>query len=257
MTWLLLLIRLFLGVVFVFYGIVKVLGGQFHHGDFLLDSHTVDGTTMVWTFFGYSPIYGSLIGLAEMGAGLLLLIPKTKTLGALLLLPIAANITVMDFCFDFPAVKYTALTFLILDLILLSADYRKLRSLFTLLLTDDKAAQSPVTDAREKRKIGKVGYAAIAAAGLILIPFLTNALMVSVTAGPEQAAYARCVGKGFTREDLQLLRSRTTGWAGINMQGFVEISVKGKPTMIHVSVYRPHGFTPWQATDESIKDRDN
>ena len=36
-------IRVFLGVVFLTYGMVKLLGGQFHYGDWTLEKATVDG----------------------------------------------------------------------------------------------------------------------------------------------------------------------------------------------------------------------
>src|SRR5438105_7219403 len=93
------LIQLFLAITFIFYGVVKLLGGQFRYEDFILDSRSMDGPTLVWSFYGYSPVYGRLIGVAEILPGMLLLIPRTRTLGALLLLPLAANIAVMDFCF--------------------------------------------------------------------------------------------------------------------------------------------------------------
>src|SRR5262249_14944634 len=48
----LLLCRLFVGMVFIAYGAVKLLGGQFYHGDFVIDSRTTEGTWMVWCFFG-------------------------------------------------------------------------------------------------------------------------------------------------------------------------------------------------------------
>ena len=130
------LVRLFLAITFLCYGLLKVLGGQFLYGGFLLDSRSVDGPTMVWAFYGYSSVYGRLIGVAEMAAGALLLVPRTRTLGALLLLPIAANITVLDFCFAFPAVKYFALTLTLLDLVLLAAERDKLKALLRLSLAD-------------------------------------------------------------------------------------------------------------------------
>src|SRR5690348_11790542 len=111
----LLVCRLIVGIAFVAYGTVKLLGGQFHHGDFVIDSRTTDGTWLVWCFFGYSPVYARFIGLCELVPGLLVLFPRTTTLGALALLAVSLNITVMDFCFDFPSVKYTALTLTLLD----------------------------------------------------------------------------------------------------------------------------------------------
>src|SRR5581483_8561109 len=133
MRTLLLLCRLLVGGTFVTYGIVKLLGGQFHYGAFVVDSRTTDGTWLVWCFYGYSPVYGRFIGLCELIPGILLLVPRTRTLGALALLPVCVNITVMDFCFDFPPVKYFSLWLTVLCALLVAADYRKL----LVLLWDD------------------------------------------------------------------------------------------------------------------------
>jgi hypothetical protein len=132
--WLVLLTRLFLGGMFLLYGTVKVCGGQFYHGDFVIDSRTTDGTYLVWCFFGWSYAYSLFIGLSECAVGFLLLVPRTATVGAVALFPLSLNITVMDFCFQFPAVKYTSLLFTTLCLLLLIYDWRKLM----ILLWDEK-----------------------------------------------------------------------------------------------------------------------
>src|SRR5262245_61339479 len=43
-------IRVFLGITFATYGLVKVLGGQYNYGDWVIDKSTVDGTSLVWAF---------------------------------------------------------------------------------------------------------------------------------------------------------------------------------------------------------------
>jgi hypothetical protein len=72
----LLLCRLVVGFAFIAYGTVKLLGGQFYHGDFVLDRRTTDGTWLVWCFFGYAPVFARFIGLCELGPGLLVLFPR-------------------------------------------------------------------------------------------------------------------------------------------------------------------------------------
>jgi uncharacterized membrane protein YphA (DoxX/SURF4 family) len=135
----LLLIRWVVGLAFVVYGTVKIAGYQFiYTHDWTVSGQMTDGTTLVWVFFGYSPVYGRLIGLAELVPAVLLLIPRTATLGALILLPIIANITVMDFCFGFPEVKYTALLLTSLCLVLVAADRHKLRRALSVILSSDR-----------------------------------------------------------------------------------------------------------------------
>src|SRR5512138_152844 len=61
-------IRVLLAITFATYGLVKVLGGQYNYGDWVIDKKTVDGTSLVWAFYGYSPFYGRFTGLFELVA---------------------------------------------------------------------------------------------------------------------------------------------------------------------------------------------
>lgn len=94
--------RVFVAGVFLAYGLLKLAGGQFVPGEFRFDSRSESMVTLVWHFYGYSPVYHRFIGLAEVVPAVLLLRPRTAALGALLALPVAANIAVMDWCFGFP-----------------------------------------------------------------------------------------------------------------------------------------------------------
>jgi uncharacterized membrane protein YphA (DoxX/SURF4 family) len=250
----LLLIRSALGIIFLSYGVLKLLGGQFVYGDFVLDSRTVDGTTMVWTFYGYSPVYGRLIGVAEIIPGVLLLLPRTRTLGALF--PVAANITVMDFCFGFPAVKYTAMVLTLLDVVLLAADHRKLRLLWRLALVDTPMAGGAPSAPRPARRRWRVvaKYGPAAAVGLVVVLLLTNLLLAALS-NPVNAATEYCVGRGWDRQQLVVLRWKmTAGWSGFDRKGFVEFQVKNKPPrVVHVDVRRPHSLVGWQILDYQEK----
>lgn len=124
-------VRIFLALVFIGYGALKIAGGQFYHGDFVLDSRTNYPTTLVWAFFGYSYLYSTFIGLGEVVAGALLLHPRTATLGAVMYFPIALNVTMIDLSYGFPLPA----TALIITLTLLCAgllwhDRRKLLMIF-------------------------------------------------------------------------------------------------------------------------------
>ena len=61
-TTVLTVIRVFIGQVFLTYGLVKVLGGQYDYGPWVMDKATVDGPSLVWAFYGYSPVYGRATG---------------------------------------------------------------------------------------------------------------------------------------------------------------------------------------------------
>ena len=47
-TTVLTVIRVFIGLVFLTYGLVKVLGGQYDYRPWMMDKATVDGSSLVW-----------------------------------------------------------------------------------------------------------------------------------------------------------------------------------------------------------------
>lgn len=85
-------------VLCILYGFAKINGAQFT----VLDSELtkplaqVSGFWLTWYYFGYSAVYGTLIALLQVAGGVLLIVPRTALLGALLLLPIATNIVLID-----------------------------------------------------------------------------------------------------------------------------------------------------------------
>jgi hypothetical protein len=82
----------------ILYGFAKINGSQFT----VLDSELtkplghVSGFWLTWYYFSYSAVYGTLIALLQVAAGILLVVPRTALLGALMLLPIAINIVLID-----------------------------------------------------------------------------------------------------------------------------------------------------------------
>ena len=97
-------VRILLAAVFLAYGAIKLVGGQFvydwHQQTFVRGGE--HGFTIVWYFFGYSRAYGTFVALLEIVPALLLLSQRTARLGALVLFAVAGNITVMDVCFGVP-----------------------------------------------------------------------------------------------------------------------------------------------------------
>ncbi|MEO7964929.1 MAG: hypothetical protein ABIT38_13585, partial [Gemmatimonadaceae bacterium] len=108
------IVRGFLALVFITYGVVKIFGGQYYYGDWTISKATADGPGLVWAFYGFSPVYGRFIGFCELIPGILLLIPRTAMVGAMALFPVALNITMMDFTYRFPSVRYMALLYTVL-----------------------------------------------------------------------------------------------------------------------------------------------
>lgn len=55
-----------------------------------------DGETLTWYYFGYSPVFGFIVALLQITGAILLLFPKTRLGGCLLLLPVMMNIMLLN-----------------------------------------------------------------------------------------------------------------------------------------------------------------
>jgi uncharacterized membrane protein YphA (DoxX/SURF4 family) len=258
MRYALTILRVSLAGVFIVYGTAKLLGGQFIFGKaWVIDSRTTDRPTLVWSFYGYSPIYGRLIGLMELGPAILLLIPRMRLLGALALFAVSANITVMDFCFDFPPVKYISLILTAACAMLIVADWRKLRLMFWsdrqlgALERAESNSEFMKDDSPHSPRRTWVAWILPLAVILPLVIFSLNIIGDVLSSEPPEAGLANCMEHGWKREDLQLLSWKGTSWSGFNRRAQVTFQTIGtKPDRtIHVQVYKPHGFASWQVID--------
>jgi len=88
-----------------FYGIGKIMGGQFYRkGQLPLEvANTTIGQAsaydLAWSFMGYSFSYILFIGISQIIGAWLLLWDKTKIIGVIILFPIMVNIIVFDIIF--------------------------------------------------------------------------------------------------------------------------------------------------------------
>ncbi|WP_154988741.1 hypothetical protein [Priestia megaterium] len=122
-------LRWTMAITFLIYGMAKIYPGQFITGDFLFDSTKDSAMKLAWYFFGYSDFYNYFIATGELLAALLLVIPRTATLGNIIFLPIIANITVLNYCFNIPA-KVVCVPLLAMSLLLVLMEYSKLKGIF-------------------------------------------------------------------------------------------------------------------------------
>lgn len=92
------ILRYAVALLVINYGFAKLNGSQFTILDSELDKPMgqVSGFWLTWYYFGYSKFYGDLIALAQIVGGVLLMFPRTTLLGSCLLLPIIANIILVD-----------------------------------------------------------------------------------------------------------------------------------------------------------------
>jgi hypothetical protein len=132
--WFVITLRYYLGIVLLSYGFVKVIQTQFPAPSLetLLQPYG-ESTSMklMWTFMGYSKAYNMFIGLAEVGAGLLLLFKRTRLIGALVAIAVMSNVVVLNFCYNIP-VKLLSTHLLVIAIILVLPDVKRLIAFFIL-----------------------------------------------------------------------------------------------------------------------------
>ena len=115
--------RFLLAIGFIPSGLEKVIGGRFT----LLGPETPIG--YFFDALYQSGVYWNFIGICQVTAAVLLLIPRTATLGALIYLPIIFNIFVITISLDFRGTPVITGLMLLATLYLLFWDYDKLKHL--------------------------------------------------------------------------------------------------------------------------------
>ena len=96
------IVRWLCGVSFMIYGFAKLNGAQFTVLDSQLATPLGDADPfwLAWYFFGYSDLYKGFIALTEIVGGVLIVLPRTALLGALVLLPTIVNAVLVGFAFQ-------------------------------------------------------------------------------------------------------------------------------------------------------------
>ena len=132
--WFRLVIRFVLAALMFAYGVFKVIPAQMPYpnlfelvrpfGHFLQ-------IQVLWTYMGAAPAYEIFAGCAEVLGGILLLIPRTVTLGALICLADLANVFVIDMSYNV-ANKLEVFNFILLAVFLVAPELLRLANVFLL-----------------------------------------------------------------------------------------------------------------------------
>jgi uncharacterized membrane protein YphA (DoxX/SURF4 family) len=149
--------RLLLALAFIPTGMVKVLGQRF----------TVLGTDHpVGAFFEamyQTGLYWNFLGWGQVVSGILILIPVTTTLGAVMFFPIILNITVLTWAIQFQGTVYVTLLMLLANTFLLCWDYDRWRSILF------APAHLPRPVAQPLPLLERVGYALGGIAAMVIV----------------------------------------------------------------------------------------
>ncbi|HST57368.1 MAG TPA: hypothetical protein VLK84_01695 [Longimicrobium sp.] len=117
--------RILLAVGFIPTGMVKLLGRRFT---------TMDPASDIGAFFEVmyqSGEYWRFIGAAQILAGILMLIPRTATLGAVLFMPVITSIFVITLSYDFRGTPLVTGMMLLATVYLLCWDWHRVRPLLS------------------------------------------------------------------------------------------------------------------------------
>ncbi len=114
--------RLTLALAFIIAGIVKIMGERFASG--LSINHPMGAYLEALHHTGY---YYTFIGIAQVIAAILLIIPATVTLGALLYFPIILNICLLSFAMRFEGSILTSPLMVLANLYILCWNYDRLK----------------------------------------------------------------------------------------------------------------------------------
>lgn len=126
--WLRVVVRLSLAGAMIIYGVDKIYPLQF--GTLSLSRlatpvGSLDPEAMLWMFMAASVGYTIMSGVGELLASVLLIIPKTANLGAIVAIVVMANVFALNVFYDVP-VKIFAADYLLMGIFLLAPDLPRL-----------------------------------------------------------------------------------------------------------------------------------
>ncbi len=129
--WLRLVLRGSLAMAMIHYGILKLIPVQMIPPPLAVlrtRLGQLPPMRMLWLFVGSSPAYESFTGAAELLGGVLLLLPRTTLLGALVCCADMIMVVTLNFCYDVH-VKLFSLHLLVMSFLLIAPDLRRLTDL--------------------------------------------------------------------------------------------------------------------------------
>jgi hypothetical protein len=138
-----------------YYGMAKIIPTQFPPPSLVTLVEAVGNLSLsdlLWTWVGASTPYQMFTGGAEMAAGVLLLFPRTTTLGALIGFADMLQVFVLNMTYDF-GLKQISFHYLLMFAFLLAPDARRLGNVFLFNRTAEPSADPPLfATARANRR---------------------------------------------------------------------------------------------------------
>lgn len=147
------------------YGSSKLVGMQFTlpHEVALKPIGSLTGYQLAWFYYSYSRVYADILGLIQVAGGMMLLFRRTALLGSALMLPVMANIVMINIFFSIAWGALCTSTFIFASMLVIL--WRERDALAAVLLTSQ--AGEPDSVRRYHRMIaGSVVLLVVALMGL-------------------------------------------------------------------------------------------
>ena len=128
------------------YGMAKIIPTQFPAPSLVTLVEPVGHlslTDVLWTSIGAAPAYQIFTGFAELLGGLLLLVPRTTMLGAMICLADMVQVFVLNMTYDF-GLKQISFHLLLMSVFLLAPDFSRLVNVFFLNRPAGASATPPL-----------------------------------------------------------------------------------------------------------------
>jgi uncharacterized membrane protein YphA (DoxX/SURF4 family) len=171
--WFRLYLRFGLAAQMFYYGTAKIIPTQFPPPALVTLVRPVGDlslTDLLWVFVGASTPYQMVTGWAEMLAGVLLIVPHTATLGALIALADLVQVLILNMTYDF-GLKQISFHLILIALFLLTPDFRRLVNVLVLGRPADASRERVLFSTR---RANRVALAAQIVFGVLLIVMFTN-----------------------------------------------------------------------------------
>jgi uncharacterized membrane protein YphA (DoxX/SURF4 family) len=143
--WLRLVLRLFLASVMMLYGASKLFPTQFAEIPLARLADPLGHLSplgLLWTLMGYSRGYAVFGGVGEMLGGLLLVVPRFTTIGALVSVGVLSNVLMLNLCYDVPR-KILTTHLIVMGLVLILPDVKRIMDSFFLNRRIEPASSIP------------------------------------------------------------------------------------------------------------------
>jgi hypothetical protein len=156
------------------YGMTKVIPTQFPAPSLETLVTPVGDLTLsalLWTAIGSSPAYEIFTGCVEVLGGLLLLLPRTTLLGALISLGAAIQIFALNMTFDI-GLKLISFHLIVLALVLLAPHWRRLLDVFVLGRAAPPAADLPLARTTQSQRRALIAQLLVGAYLIAMYAFI-------------------------------------------------------------------------------------